>query len=271
MARGCFAAKSFDDRRMKDLSNGARALTEQVEGFTEPTRANCLFDVLGNCLRSTTESNFEYTRQIVLSLLLVTCQKVSPDGKAHCTVGIDDMLKTELFVRCIKELENPQTHHHALLLLAQLALMTPDQVLNDMMTIFTFVGTTLIRQDDSYSFQIIARIIENVVPTLAVGKRVAEDIIPILKIFASIVLQVPEHRRLMLYVKLLNTLNADKYLWMFVGLVLESQVTNHKKGAAQEELSQRVQMTLAIAKEFQVKTILQSSTIPMTSLRFWRN
>lgn len=220
-----------------------------------------LFDVLDNCLRSSPESNVEYTRQIVLSLLLLTCQKVSPDGHAHRSVGIQDvMLKTELVVRCIKESENPQTHHHSLLLLAQLALMTPDQVLNDMMTIFTFVGTTLIRQDDSYSFQIIAKIIENVVPTLASGKRGDDDVIPILKIFASIVLQVPDHRRLMLYVKLLSTLNVDKYLWMFIGLVLESQVTNHQKSSAQEELPQRVQVALSIAKEFEVKTILETAT-----------
>lgn len=244
------------------LQNKSKGLSNQQELI--PT----LFDVLDNCLRSPTELNVEYTRQIVLSLLLMTCQKVSPDGTGHRSVGIQDsMLKTELVIRCIKESENPQTHHHSLLLLAQLALMTPDQVLNDMMTIFTFVGTTLIRQDDSYSFQIIAKIIENVVPTLARSKRGDEDVIPILKIFASIVLQVPEHRRLMLYVKLLKTLNVDKFLWMFLGLVMESQVTNHQKGTAQEELPQRVQVALAIAKEFEVKTILESSTSLITYLK----
>lgn len=220
-----------------------------------------LFDVLENCLKSSAESSMEYTRQIVLSLLLNICQKVSPDGKAHRALRIQDsMLKTELVIRCIKESENPQTHHHSLLLLAQLALMTPDQVLNDMMAIFTFVGTTLIRHEDSYSFQIISKIIENVVPTLALGKRGDYDVIPILKIFASIILQVPDHRRLMLYVKLLSTLDVNKYLWMFVGLVMESQVSAHQKGVPQEELPQRVQIALAIAKEFEVKTIVESST-----------
>lgn len=64
----------------------------------------------------------------------------------------------------------------------------------------------------------------------------------------------------MLYVKLLSTLNANKYLWMFIGLVLESQVVNHQKGKTQEELPQRVQVALAIAKEFDVKSIIESST-----------
>lgn len=237
------------------LQNKSKSLTNQHELIP------VLFDVLDNCLRSSAESNVEYVRQIVLSLLLVICQKVSPDGRAHRAVGIQDgMLKTELVIKCIKESANPQTHHHALLLLAQLALMTPEQVLNDIMTIFTFVGTTLVRHEDSYSFQIIAKIIENVVPTLAHGQRGDDDVIPILKIFASIILQVPEHRRLLLYVKLLTTLNADKFLWMFVGLVMESQVMNHQRSASQEELPQRVQVALAIAKEFEVRTILESST-----------
>lgn len=236
------------------LQNKTKGVTNQHELIP------LLFDVLDNCLRTSTESNMEYTRQIVLSLLLNVCQKVSPDGKAHRALGIQDsLLNTDLVIRCIKESENPQTHHHSLLLLAQLALMTPDQVLNDMMAIFTFVGTTLIRHEDSYSFQIISKIIENVVPTLAIGKRGGDDILPILKIFASIVLKVPDHRRLMLYVKLLSTLDVNKYLWMFVGLVMESQVMNHQKGTPQEELPQRIQVALAIAKEFDVKTIVESA------------
>lgn len=220
-----------------------------------------LFELLEKCIKSSVESEVEYTRQIVLSLLLSICQKISPDGKGHRALGISEStLKSELVVKCIKESENPQTHHHALLLLAQLALMTPDQVLNDILEIFTFVGTTLIRHEDSYSFQIISKIIENVVPTLTQGKKSDEDIVPILKIFASIVVQVPYHRRLLLFKKLLLTFGAEKYLWMFIGLVMESQVMTHQKGQVQDELPQKVQAALAITKEFDIKTIVESST-----------
>lgn len=237
------------------LQNKSKGLVDQHELIA------VLFDLLEKCMKSSAESEVEYTRQIVLSLLLNICQKVSPDGNSHRALGLSDStLKTELVVKCIKESENPQTHHHALLLLAQLALMTPDQVLNDMMAIFTFVGTTLIRHEDSYSFQIISKIIENVVPTLTQGKQDNEDVIPILKIFASIVVQVPYHRRLLLFKKLLLTLGAEKYLWMFIGLVMESQVMTHQKGQVQDELPQKVQAALAVAKEFDIKTVVESST-----------
>lgn len=193
-----------------------------------------LFDILENCLRSPGELNVEYVKQIVLSLLLDISQEITKQGKSINSFGLkESSLKPELVVKCIKESENPQTHHHALLLLAQLALMTPDQVLNDMMTIFTFVGTTLARHEDSYSFQIIAKIIENIIPTITKMKRSEDEIIPILKIFASIVLSVPEHRRLMIFGKLMRTLDADKFLWIFDGLILQQQVVNHQKGSVQ--------------------------------------
>lgn len=237
------------------LQNKSKGLVNQQELIA------VLFDLLEKCTKSTAESEVEYTRQIVLSLLLSICQKISPDGKGHRALGIGDgALKSELVVKCIKESENPQTHHHALLLLAQLALMTPDQVLNDILAIFTFVGTTLVRHEDSYSFQIISKIIENVVPTLTQDRRGDEDVVPILKIFASIVIQVPYHRRLLLFKKLLQTFGPEKYLWMFIGLVMESQVMSHQKGQVQDELPQKVQAALAIAKEFDIKTIVESST-----------
>ncbi|CRL02641.1 CLUMA_CG015914, isoform A [Clunio marinus] len=227
-----------------------------------------LFNILDNCSRASIEMNVEFVRQIVLSLLLMICQKTSPDGKSHQRLGVrDQMLRTELVVKCIKESENPQTHHHSLLLLSHLALMTPNQVLNDMMTIFTFVGTTLVRHEDSYSFQIISKVIENVVPALIHKKYGDDEIIPILKIFTSILLQVPDHRRLMLYVKLLTILNVEKFLWVFIGLVIESQVVNHKKGMPNDELPQRIQIALAITKEFDVRTILDASTSLIVHLK----
>jgi U3 small nucleolar RNA-associated protein 10 len=138
--------------------------------------------------------------------------------------------------------------------------LTPDQVLQDIMTIFTFVGTALVRHDDSYSFQIIAKIIENVIPKLTKGKETDEELIPILRVFTSIILNVPEHRRLMLYVKLLTTLEAEKYLWLFIAVLLEQHVVQHQKGPVQENIPARMQFGLAIAKEFDLKCITMSAT-----------
>ena len=233
-----------------------------------------LFGVLENCLRAQEQSRVEYTKQIVLSLLLKCCQRLSPDGKAHRSVLSDSVFKIEAVIRCIRETQNPQTHHHSLLLLAQLATMTPDQVLHDMMSIFTFIGSAIVRHDDSYSFQIISKIIENVIPTLVEGrKQNDEEIIPILRIFAAIALNVPDHRRQMLYKKLLETLGVAKYLWMFIAILMEAQVMNHEKERVEktrqpaDDIPQLLQIALTIAKEFEAKTIIESCTLMIIYLK----
>ena len=41
-----------------------------------------------------------------------------------------------------------------------------DLVLHNIMSIFTFMGANVLRQDDSYSFEIIKKTIDAVIPTL---------------------------------------------------------------------------------------------------------
>ena len=61
---------------------------------------------------------------------------------------------TGLIVQCIRVSNNPQTHHQALLLLSLAAQLFPSHVLHNIMAIFTFMGTSVLRQDDAYSFQV---------------------------------------------------------------------------------------------------------------------
>jgi U3 small nucleolar RNA-associated protein 10 len=66
----------------------------------------------------------EYSKQLVLSCLLHCCQKLSPDSTAVDTV-VKQAFNVEAVVQCIRASQNPQTHHHALLLLAHIAGMMP--------------------------------------------------------------------------------------------------------------------------------------------------
>lgn len=229
-----------------------------------------LFDLLATCLQTPDESEIEYVKQIVLSLILTICKTISPDGRSHQKLsGINSsVFKTELIIKCVKESQNPQTHHHSLLLLAHIALMFPEQVLRDITTIFTFVGTALVRQDDSYSFQIITKIIENIIPNLLKSGQ-EKEVISILKTFAAIVLDVPIHRRIALYVKLLDILQTEKYLWMFIACLLETEVRQHKKSKEEEgeDLPLRLQTALTITKQFDIKTIIMSTTSLISYLK----
>ncbi|XP_050076413.1 HEAT repeat-containing protein 1 homolog [Anopheles maculipalpis] len=254
-----------------------------------------LFECLKYCLDFEEQSAVEYVKQIILSLLLYCIQKVEQlesdkAGDVSPFVKASSMFKVEQIVQCIRGTQNPQTHHHALLLLAHVARYVPEQVLHNMMEIFTFVGSSIVRQDDAYSFQIISKIIETIIPTIALGgaesgttsaDQQMEQVIPILKIFSDIILDVPEHRRILLYVKLLQTLGAAQYLWVFLGVLIESDVMKggqkaEKRNAAKSraetelslsELSKRMEVALLIASEFEPTVIIQTCTNLIDYLR----
>ncbi|XP_058814545.1 HEAT repeat-containing protein 1 homolog [Topomyia yanbarensis] len=242
-----------------------------------------LFEVLKFCLDLEEQSGVEYVKQMILSLLLHCCSKME-DGSGNRNDNLPkSAFKVELIVQCIRGTQNPQTHHHALLLLAHVTDLVPDQVLQNIMEIFTFMGSSVVRHDDVYSIQIITKIIETIIPTLAREENSANKqnkVIPILKIFTDVILDVPEHRRVPLYTKLIQTLGPSDYLWMFLGVLLESDVMKGGKKAEVESeekvgkkkkkhniesehspnFSKRLEIAMNIAQEFDPSVIVETCT-----------
>lgn len=219
---------------------------------------NVLFRILKKCVDLEEQSSVEYTKQMILSLLLKCCQKMTEDKKQMPS----NLFKIKLIVQSIRGTQNPQTHHHALLLLSATAQMVPDQVLIDIMDIFTFMGSSLVRHDDSYSFQIITKIIENIIP-IVVTNYDDKNVLPVLRVFSDIILHVPEHRRLPLYIKLINILGSSEYLWIFIGVLMQkhirekTKVTVNSKG---ETLPTRLDVGINIVQEFEPSIIIDTCT-----------
>ncbi|XP_038616880.1 HEAT repeat-containing protein 1 [Tachyglossus aculeatus] len=196
-----------------------------------------LFNLLSRCLEllPSEQRNLEYTKQLILSCLLSICQKLSPDGaRIPKDVLDEEKFNVELIVQCVRLSEMPQTHHHALLLLGTAATIFPDKVLHNIMPIFTFMGANVMRLDDSYSFQVINKTVQMVIPALiqadkrgseAVQGNLEEMVVKIMNVFVDALPHVPEHRRLPILVQLVNTLGADDFLWALLGLLFEQYVT----------------------------------------------
>lgn len=227
-----------------------------------------LFAILKRCLQFEDQSIVEYTKQLVLGCMLHCCQLISPDGTAQRQLIPDKIFEIELVVSCIRGTQNPQTHHHALQLLSHTAAMIPELVLHNMMNIFTFVGSRIARRDDAYTYQITLNIIKSIIPTLIESNRSKQEVhqhaavIPVLRVFADIILDVPEHRRLRLYEDLLNTLDAKQYLWIFLAVLLESHVRNYNK-AVQPNLPERlkrIDIAVEITNQFDCITVLETVT-----------
>ncbi|XP_077285744.1 HEAT repeat containing 1 homolog l(2)k09022 [Arctopsyche grandis] len=236
-----------------------------------------LFGVLKKCLEFEEQSAVEYSKQLLLTSILNCCQRINPQITEKTT--FKNIVDIELVILCIRGTQNPQTHHHALMLLAQIASMSPNQVLQYMMAIFTFIGSSILRQDDAYSFQIITKIIETIIPILVKcndineldDKKLAElesRVIPVLRIFVDAVLDIPEHRRLPLFKKLLETLSADHFIWMFLAILFEGHIIHgmqeknideHKRKLSDKEQPvRRLDFAMSLVCEFSPETIMKN-------------
>ncbi|XP_017774859.1 PREDICTED: HEAT repeat-containing protein 1 [Nicrophorus vespilloides] len=173
-----------------------------------------LFDILKKCLEFEEQASLEYTKQLVLSTILHYCHKLNVSDVPKSVFNM------ELVVQCIRASQNPQTHHHALLLLAHTAKFLPDHVLQHTIAIFTFMGSSVLRHDDSYSFQIINKTIETVIPILT-AEGTDADYLNVLRVFAGAFMDVPEHRRFPLYKAFLEQIGLKDKLHVFLLLICE--------------------------------------------------
>uniref|UniRef100_A0A2K6FIH7 HEAT repeat-containing protein 1 n=1 Tax=Propithecus coquereli TaxID=379532 RepID=A0A2K6FIH7_PROCO len=233
-----------------------------------------LFNLLSRCLEPLPpeQGNMEYTKQLILGCLLNICQKLSPDGgRIPKDVVDEEKFNVELIVQCIRLSEMPQTHHHALLLLGTIAGIFPDKVLHNIMSIFTFMGANVMRLDDAYSFQVINKTVKMVIPALIqsdsgdsreVTRNIEEIVVKIINVFVDALPHVPEHRRLPILVQLIDTLGAEKFLWVLLVLLFEQYVTKTVLVAAYGEkdaiLEADTEFWISVCCEFSVQHQIQS-------------
>ncbi|CAM9779225.1 unnamed protein product [Lampetra planeri] len=192
-----------------------------------------LFGLLERCLEASAEDPeaMEYVKQLVLACLLNACTRFSPNGVPLPPGLVDeDKFSVELIVRCVRSSRTPQTHHHALLLLGATASIFPEKVLHNIMPIFTFMGASVMRMDDAYSFQVIGKTVETVIPALIkAGGRTGADVdgavTQVMRVFVEACPYMPEHRRAPVLVQLARTVGPDRFLWALLLLALELRVT----------------------------------------------
>lgn len=67
-------------------------------------------------------------------------------------------IRADLLVECIRHTSNPQVQNTALLLISSLASWSPELVLHNLMPVFTFMGSTLLRQNDDYSAHVVDQV-----------------------------------------------------------------------------------------------------------------
>lgn len=217
--------------------------------------------------------NIEHTKQLILGCLLNICQKISPDSRPlDQDVLEEDQMNVELVVQCLRTSSVPQTHFHALLLLTAIAGIFPEKVLHNIMPIFTFMGASVLRLEDAYSFEVIDKTMQTVIPALIKADK--EGSVPyeanlgcvvtkIVYVFMDALPYMPEHRRLPILCHLLTTLGPADFLWVVLLLLLKQHAT-HESGdtrPAKEKnaiLKNNMAFWISVCCKFEIKDQLSS-------------
>uniref|UniRef100_H3BVV8 HEAT repeat-containing protein 1 n=1 Tax=Tetraodon nigroviridis TaxID=99883 RepID=H3BVV8_TETNG len=226
-----------------------------------------LFSLLSRSLEppSADHTNMEYTKQLLLSCLHNICNRLSPDG-GPVAAGLDvldeEKFMVELVVQCIRSSDVPQTHHHALLLLGTAATIFPEKVLLNIMPIFTFMGTNIMRLDDAYSFRVIDKTVQMVIPALIQDSSLHVDAVVtrIIHVFADALPHVPDHRRLPVLVQLVETLGPARFLWVLMLLLFKLHATHTANTASEKDaaVEKDVDFWISLCSQFKVGEQLAS-------------
>ncbi|GBN78552.1 HEAT repeat-containing protein 1 [Araneus ventricosus] len=206
-----------------------------------------LFNLLNKTLSFDSQSSVEYVKQLILSTIHNCCQNLGSSG-------LDErQFKVELIVQCIRSSTNPKTHHQSLLLLNLAATLFPEYVLSNVMSIFTFMGSSLVRQDDSYSFQVISQTIETIVPSLLAAssfqkeKDAMQIVASVIRVFVDSLSDIPQHRQLPLFHKLIITLEPSQYLWIPLAQICDQHATVFRSMLSSDESEWKNAPTLEFA------------------------
>jgi U3 small nucleolar RNA-associated protein 10 len=148
-------------------------LVESSNPGEHPMLFKNLFAILGDLqqLKQQSGSDLVYLQSLILSSLTPIVNRIKV-GNTICltkfvangdkaekdTNEYESSVRADLLIDCIRHSASPQVQNAALLLIASLASWVPELILHNLMPIFTFIGTTLLRQQDEYSAHVVDQV-----------------------------------------------------------------------------------------------------------------
>ncbi|KAF7547783.1 hypothetical protein G7Z17_g7482 [Cylindrodendrum hubeiense] len=200
-------------------------LVENSEPVEHPELLDGLFTALSELqhFRTVVGSELGYLQNLILRsvLAMMPAYKTNKKLKIDSSGGYGDLL-----VNCIQKSSSPVVQNAALLLIASLATTAPNLVLHSVMPIFTFMGTSVLRQSDDYSAHVVSQTIKEVIPPLIDSLRQGQKspvagASDILVSFTTAYEHIPAHRRQGLFVALVETLGPEEFLHGLISMLVD--------------------------------------------------
>lgn len=205
-----------------------------------------LFDYLKLTFMDVDDNSNEYTRQTILNVI-VSCLDLplskklvtNKEGQKNASSSMDvdeetsgeelavliSNINVDIIVDCMRESRLKETQRVALLLISLIAPHFQRQILDHLVAISTFIGTSLLQCDDQYSLAILFETLESIIPIILKSEQASaksdmsqSDII---SIFVKSFADIPSYRRLALFTKLVQLLGEDRFLSILSVRLLE--------------------------------------------------
>jgi U3 small nucleolar RNA-associated protein 10 len=230
-------------------------LVDNSDPVNHPELLDGLFSALSELqhFRTVVGSELGYLQNLILRSLLAMMPAYQKNKKLeiHTSGGYGDLL-----VNCIQKSSSPVVQNAALLLIASLASTAPSLVLHSVMPIFTFMGTSVLRQSDDYAAHVVSQTIKEVVPPLIQSLRKGDKgpvagASDILVSFSTAYEHVPAHRRRDLFVALVETLGPREFLFALVSMLVD------RYGPSEALLAFIVDLLNSFRVEVQLETLIQ--------------
>ncbi|CUS10614.1 unnamed protein product [Tuber aestivum] len=194
-----------------------------------------LFGILSD-LAGSHFSGMAYLNQVLLDCMSSIVANIQRSGGP----GIDDSVRPDVLVECIRAATAPQVQNRAILLLANLADVVPERVQHSVMPIFTFMGANTLRRDDEYSAFVIEQTIKRIIPPLVRSLQSQEGnqlvgTAELVNTFVASYSHIPSHRRVRLFVALINTLGPEEFLFAVIAKLGEKYLSTDAENPAGEE------------------------------------
>ncbi|KAL8803049.1 MAG: hypothetical protein Q9182_003419 [Xanthomendoza sp. 2 TL-2023] len=142
-------------------------------------------------------------------------------------------VRADILVDCVRNSSNPQVQQTALLLLSVLASTVPDIIIHNVMPIFTFMNSSIMKRTDDYSAYVVKQTMDSVVPRVmeSLRKRHRDPLAGVSELllsFAAAFEHVPPQRRLGLFQSLMDMIGADEFLFALL-ILLQNKYPRNKR------------------------------------------